>query len=397
MQLARFLNKLFKKDGFILVDGYSKKYIIGKPKNKIPITIKILDQKLHYKLLFRPDLYFGEAYCDGKIIIENGTLIDFLDLTLMNLGRNDFNFLSKLLNKLNGSYRYLTNFNFIKKSKMNVAHHYDLSDDLYDLFLDSKKQYSCAYFNNKNDNLETAQNNKIKHVIKKLNIRPNQKILDIGCGWGSLIIDIAKYTQCEATGITLSENQYSYCLKKVKELNLENQVKFKLMDYRELNEKFDRIVSIGMFQHVGRKFYKNFFKQIENLLSEDGISLIHTIGSVNPPRDPHPWITKYIFPGGYTPSLSEISSPIEKAGLIVSDVEVLKMHYAYTLRHWRENCEANKDRIIQMFDKKFFRMWEFYLAGCECAFKWGDQVVYQFQLTKNYTSAPITRDYIYQI
>jgi cyclopropane-fatty-acyl-phospholipid synthase len=396
MQLARFLNKLFKKDGFILIDGNLKKYIIGQPKNKTPIIIKLLDKKLHYKLLFRPDLYFGEAYCDEKIIIENGSLIDFLDLTLMNLGRNDFNFFSKLLNKLNGSYRYLTNFNFIKKSKMNVAHHYDLSDDLYDLFLDPKKQYSCAYFQNENDNLETAQNNKIKHIIKKLNIKPNQKILDIGCGWGSLIIDIAKSIKCEATGITLSENQYNYCIKKAKEFNLENQVKFKLMDYRELNEKFDRIVSVGMFEHVGRKFYKNFFKQIENLLDKDGVSLIHTIGSVNPPRDPHPWITKYIFPGGYTPSLSEISGPIEKAGLIVSDIEVLKMHYAYTLMHWRQNCEANKDKIIQMFDEKFFRMWEFYLAGCESAFKWGDQIVYQFQLSKNYTSTPVTRDYIYQ-
>ena len=395
MQLARFLNRLFKKDGFILIDAETKQYIIGSPENKKPIKIKLLDKKLHYKLLFRPDLYFGEAYSEGNIIIENGSLTDFLDLALMNIGRSELNFFSQLLNKFSGTYRYLTNFNFIKKSKMNVAHHYDLSDGLYDLFLDPKKQYSCAYFKNENDSLETAQNNKIQHIIKKLNIKPNQKVLDIGCGWGSLAIDIAKSTNCEVTGITLSKNQFNYCVKKVKELNLENQVTFKLVDYRQLNEKYDRIVSIGMFEHVGRKFYKNYFKQIEKLLSKDGISLIHTIGSVNPPRDPHPWITKYIFPGGYTPSLSEVTAPIEKAGLVVSDIEVLRMHYSYTLRSWKENCIANKEKITQMFDEKFFRMWEFYLTSCESAFKWGDQVVYQFQLTKNYTSTPTTRDYIY--
>ena len=396
MCLARFLNKLFKKNGFILIDACSKKYIIGVPENQNPIIIKILNKKLHYKLLFRPDLYFGEAYSDGEILIENGTLTDFLDLALMNIGRNELNFFSKVINKLGGSYRYLTNFNFIKKSKMNIAHHYDLSDELYDLFLDSKRQYSCGYFKNENDKLEIAQNNKIQHVIKKLNIQPNQKILDIGCGWGSLAIDIAKSINCEVTGITLSKNQFNYCVKKAKEINMENKVKFKLIDYRELDEKFDRIVSIGMFEHVGRKFYKKFFKKVEKLLNNDGVSLIHTIGSVNPPRDPHPWITKYIFPGGYTPSLSEVTTPIEKAGLIVSDIEVLKLHYSYTLRHWKENCIKNREKITEMFDERFFRMWEFYLAGCEIAFKWGDQVVYQFQLTKNYTSTPTTRDYIYQ-
>ena len=396
MQLARFLNKVFEKDGFILIDANSKKYIIGSPNSENPIQIRILDKQLHFKLLIQPDLYLGEAYTEGKIVIENGTLTDFLDLALMNIGRKNINIISYLINKLRGSYRYLTNFNFIKKSKMNVSHHYDISDDLYDLFLDPKRQYSCAYFKNENDSLETAQNNKIQHIIKKLNIKPNQKVLDIGCGWGSLAIDVAKSTQCEVTGITLSENQFKYCTQKTKELNLENQLTFKLMDYRELNDKFDRIVSVGMFEHVGRKFYNKFFKQIDNLLDKDGVSLIHTIGSVNPPRDPHPWITKYIFPGGYTPSLSEVTTPIEKAGLIVSDIEVLRLHYAHTLRHWKENCIKNKEKIISMFDEKFFRMWEFYLAGCEMAFKWGDQVVYQFQLTKNYTSTPVTRDYIYQ-
>ena len=396
MYLANFLNNIFKNNGFILVDANLKKYIIGCPLKKTPITLKILNKKLHYKLMLRPDLYFGEAYANGDIVIEDGTLTDFLDIVLMNIGRGEINFFTRLINKLSGSYRYLTNFNFIKKSKMNVAHHYDLSDELYDFFLDPKRQYSCAYFKNENDTLENAQNNKIQHIIKKLNIQPNQKILDIGCGWGLLAIDIAKSANCEVTGITLSENQLAYCVKKAKELNMENQVRFKLIDYRELDEKFDRIVSVGMFEHVGRKFYKKFFRQVEKLLNNDGVSLIHTIGSVNPPRDPHPWVTKYIFPGGYTPSLSEITTPVEKAGLIVSDIEVLKLHYSHTLRHWKENCIKNKAQIIEMFDERFFRMWEFYLTGCEIAFKWGDQVVYQLQLTKSYTSTPITRDYIYQ-
>jgi len=396
MQLASFLNKLFKKGGFILIDADLKKYIIGNPDKENPIILKILDKKLHYKLLLYPDLYFGEGYADGTIKIEKGNLTDFLDLALKNIGRKETNSFSQLLNKLRGSYRYLTNFNFIKKSKMNVAHHYDISDDLYELFLDPKKQYSCGYFKSENDSLEEAQNNKIKHIIKKLNIKPNQKVLDIGSGWGSLAIDIAQAIQCEVTGITLSENQFNYSVNKAKELNLENQVRFKLMDYRELNEKFDRVVSVGMFEHVGRKFYKKFFKQVNKLLNEDGVALIHTIGSVSPPRDPHPWITKYIFPGGYTPSMSEVIESVEKSEFIVTDIEVLRMHYSHTLRHWKQRFLQNKDQVISMFDEKFFRMWEFYLTSCEIAFKWGDQVVYQFQLTKDYKSIPTTRDYIYQ-
>ena len=395
MQLARFLNKLFKEDGFILIDAKEQKYIIGNPKKEKPIILRLLDKKLHYKLLFYPDLYFGEAYSNGTAIIENGTLTDFLDMALKNIGRNETNSFSELLNKLRGSYRYFTNFNIIKKSKMNVAHHYNISDNFYDLFLDSKKQYSCAYFKNENDSLETAQNNKIDHIIKKLNLKPNQKILDIGSGWGSLAIEIAKKSQCEVTGITLSENQYNYSINKAKELNVENQVQFKLIDYRQLNEKFDRIVSVGMFEHVGRKFYQTFFNQVNKLLNDTGIALIHTIGSINQPRDPQPWITKYIFPGGYTPSISEVAGPIEKSGLIVTDIEVLRMHYAHTLRNWKERFLGNKSKVLSMYDENFYRMWEFYLTSCEMVFKWGHQVVFQFQLTKDLTSIPTTRDYIY--
>ena len=395
MQLVSFLNKLFKDDGFILIDANSIKYAIGNPKKEKPITVKLLDKKLHYKLLLYPDLYFGEAYTDGTLKIENGSLTDFLEIAQKNIARGEINMFGQILNQIRGTYRYLTNFNFVKKSKNNVAHHYDISEDLYDIFLDPKRQYSCAYFKNENDTLEIAQNNKIDHIIKKLNLQPNQKVLDIGSGWGSLAIEIAKKSQCEVTGITLSKNQYEYSLKKAKENNLENQVQFKLADYRDFNEKFDRVVSVGMFEHVGRKFYKTFFKRVYELLNDKGLALIHTIGSVNGPRNPQPWITKYIFPGGYTPSMSEVAGPIEKSGLVVSDVEVLRMHYSHTLRSWKERCLNNKSKIVEMFDEKFFRMWEFYLASCEMAFKWGDQVVFQFQLAKDNTTAPTTRDYIY--
>ena len=396
MQLARFLNKVFKKNGFILFDANSKKYIIGSPTSKNPIQIKILDKQLHFKLLIQPDLYLGEAYTEGKIVIENGTLTDFLDIALMNIGRKDINIISYLINKFRGSYRYLTNFNFIKKSKMNVAHHYDVSNELYFLFLDPLKQYSCGYFKDANDTLEQAQINKINHIIKKLDIRPNQKILDIGCGWGYLAMEIAKQKNCQVTGVTLSENQYNHAKQKIKEQGLGNQVEIKLVDYRELDEKFDRVVSVGMFEHVGRKFYNIFFKKVFDLLNDKGVALIHTIGSVDAPRDPQPWITKYIFPGGYTPSLSQIMTPIEKSGLIVSDLEVLKIHYAHTLRHWKERFFKNKDKVLEMFDKKFYRMYEFYLASCEAAFKFGDQVVYQIQLSKELDTTPSTRDYIYR-
>ena len=393
--LKKFCETLFKKDGFILVDANSREYKIGKPKKDIPIKLKILDKSLHYKLLLLPDLYLGEAYTNGSVVIENGSITDFLEIAMKNIGRGETNIYAKTIKKVFGTYRYLTNFNFINRSKSNVAHHYDISEKLYDLFLDENRQYSCAYFKNDNDSLETAQKNKMNHIIKKLNLKNNQKVLDIGSGWGTLAIEIAKQSQCEVTGITLSENQLKYSQNKVKELNLENQVNFKLMDYRELNEKFDRVVSVGMFEHVGRKFYGKYFEKVSNLLADDGLALIHTIGSVMTPRDPHPWITKYIFPGGYTPSLSEVAKPIERSGLIISDMEVLRMHYSHTLRHWKERFLGKKDEVLTMFDEKFYRMWEFYLAGCEMAFKWGDQVVFQFQLTKDLTTAPNTRDYIY--
>ena len=395
MNLINFLNNLFKYDGFVLIDSSSKKYVIGKPIKENPIIVKLLDKNLNYKLLWNPDLYFGEAYMNGSLIIENGTLSEFLEIALRNIGRSDINIYGKILNTIKGTFRYLTKFNKGLVSKNNVSHHYDISESLYDLFLDANRQYSCAYFKNENDTLEQAQENKMNHITKKLNIQANQKVLDIGSGWGTFAIHIAQKTNASVTGITLSENQLEYSKKKAKELNLGNQVEFKLADYRELNQKFDRIVSVGMFEHVGRKFYRKYFNTVSKLLNDQGIALIHTIGSSNPPRNPQPWITKYIFPGGYTPSLSQIARPIEDSGLIISDMEVLRMHYAHTLRNWKERFLSKKTTVLEMFDEKFFRMWEFYLASCEMAFKWGDQVVFQLQLTKDNISAPTTRDYIY--
>lgn len=396
MLLARFLNKLFKKGGFLLENADGQKYIIGQPDKNDPIEIKLKDKSLHYKLYLYPDLYFGEAYTEGTLYFVKGTLSEFLNLAIENIGRTKINKFNRIINSLRGSYRFLTNFNFIKKSKVNIAHHYDVSDDLYFLFLDPLKQYSCGYFKSEKDTLEQAQINKINHIVKKLDIRTNQKVLDIGCGWGYLTIEIAKQHKCHVTGITLSENQHKFAINKVKELNLTNQVEIKLMDYREIKEKYDRIVSVGMFEHVGRKFYNLFFKKIANILNNKGVALLHTIGSVDAPRDPQPWITKYIFPGGYTPSLSEIAGPIEKSGLIISDLEVLKIHYAQTLRHWKERFIQNKAKVLKMFDEKFFRMYEFYLTSCESAFKYGDQVVYQIQLSKELDTVPSTRDYIYR-
>ena len=394
-RLKNFLNNLFKEDGFILIDANKNEHLIGAPLKSPPIKLKLLDKSLHYKLLILPDLYFGEAYTDGSAVIENGSLTDFLEITMKNIRRGNTSNYAVVIKKIMGIYNYVTKFNFAKKSKLNVAHHYDISEKLYDLFLDKNRQYSCAYFKNENESIELAQKNKMNHIIKKLNLKPNLKVLDIGSGWGTLALEIAKQSQCEVLGITLSENQLEYSMKRAKELNIQNQVRFELLDYRQLNEKFDRVVSVGMLEHVGKKFYGSYFNAISKFLNDDGVALIHTIGSVMTPRDPHPWISKYIFPGGYTPSLSELSKSIEKSNLIVADMEVLRVHYAHTLRNWKNRFLGKKEEVLKMFDERFFRMWEFYLAGCEMAFKWGDQVVFQFQLSKELLSTPNTRDYIY--
>jgi len=398
MILARLLSKIFKKNGIILVDANDQKYICGQPDLKKPMTLKLLKRDLNWKLFINPDLNFPEAYMRGEILIENGSLLDFLNMVFENVGRKEFNTYGYIIKKIFHTWRFISNYNLPKKSKKNVKHHYDIGEDLYDLFLDKKfRQYSCAYFLKDNESLEEAQQNKINHIIKKLNLKPGQKVLDIGCGWGGMAFEIAKQSQCEVTGISLSENQINYCKKKAKELKLDNQVNFELCDYREVKDKFQRIVSVGAFEHFGKKFYKTFFKKIKNIMTDDGICLLHTIGSVDAPGPVQPFIQKRIFPGGVIPSLSEMMKPIEKTGLILADCETLIHHYDKTLKIWLERFLQNKEKAKNLYDKEFVRMWEFYLASCSAAFKFRDLVVYQLQLVKNFTAPPSNRrNYIYQ-
>ena len=397
MLVAKLFSKIYKKGGIILEDYNGQKYICGKPDFNKPLTVKFLNKSLNLKLLINPDLSFPEAYMKGEIKIINGSLLDFLDMTFENLGRGEINKSGYFIKKTLHLWRFLTNYNFPLKSKENVEHHYDRGEELYDLFLDKKhRQYSCAYWKSSNDTLDDAQQNKINHIIKKLDLRPGQKVLDIGCGWGSMCFEIAKQSECEVTGITLSKNQYEYCIKKAKELKLDNQCHFEIIDYRNLKGKFHRVVSVGMLEHVGRKFYKTFFKKINNLMTEDGISLIHTIGSINPKGPPAPFIQKYIFPGGLVPSGSDLMDAVENTGLILTDMESLIHHYDKTLKAWLDRFLKNREKARRMYSERFCKMWEFYLASCSAAFRYRDLLVYQLQIVKNYTAIPSNRrDYIY--
>jgi len=398
MLLARLLSKIFKKGGIILIDSRNQKYICGKPNLQKPLTMKLSKKDLNWKLVLTPDLNFPEAYMRGEITFENGSLLDFLNMAFENIGRAEINIYGNIIRRILHTWRFLTNYNLPTKSKKDIKHHYDKGEELYDLFLDKKhRQYSCAYFLSEKESLEDAQQNKINHIIKKLNLSPGQKVLDIGCGWGGMSFEIARQSQCEITGISLSENQINYCKKKAKELKLDNQVNFELCDYREIKGKFHRIVSVGAFEHFGKKFYKTFFKRVKNLMTDDAICLLHTIGSVDEPGPAQSWIQKRIFPGGIIPSLSEMVVPIEKTGLIISDCETLIHHYDKTLKAWLDRFLQNKEKAKFLYNKEFVRMWEFYLASCSAAFKFRDLVVYQLQLVKNFTALPSNRrNYIYQ-
>ena len=400
MILARVLSRIYKKGGIILIDAKGQKYICGNPKKEKPITLKLLNDKLNWKLVIDPEIEFPEAYMRKEIIIENASLKDFLMELIKNLGRDEISTSSYISKKIFQFWRYLSNYNLPGKSRKDIEHHYDIGGDkgekLYDIFLDTKHRlYSCAYWKDDTKTLEEAQQNKIDHIIKKLDIKKNQKILEVGCGWGGMAFEIAKQKNCEVTGISLSKNQINYCKNKAKELGLNNQVKFELVDYREIKGQFDRIYSVGMFEHVGRKFYKTFFKSMNNLLKNDGVFLLHTIGVIDKPSPQNKFINKYIFPGGVCPSFSQIIEPIEKTGLIVSDTETLIRHYDKTLEHWLLRFLDKKNLVKDLFDEKFVKMWEFYLASCAAAFRYRDLVVFQLQIVKNFQSAHRTRDYIY--
>ena len=400
MILARVFSNIYKEGGIILIDSKGQKYICGNPRKDNPITIKLLKENLNWKLVLDPEIEFPEAYMRNEILIENASLKEFLMDLVKNLGRREVNSASYISKKIFQLWRYLSNFNLPGKSRKNAEHHYDIGGEkgekLYDIFLDrDHRLYSCAYWKNDTKTLEEAQKNKINHIVKKLDIKHGQKVLEVGCGWGGMAFEIAKQKGCEVKGISLSKNQMKYCKDKTKELGLDNQVSFELADYREINGEYDRIYSVGMFEHVGKKFYKAFFESMNRLLKDDGIFLLHTIGVVDKPSPPNKFINKYIFPGGVCPSFSQIIEPIEKTGLIVSDTETLIRHYDKTLESWLERFLAKKNLVKDLFDEKFVKMWEFYLASCAAAFRYKDLAVFQLQIVKNFQSAHRTRDYIY--
>ena len=358
------------------------------------VSIRIVDPAVIPRLLLNPDLALGEAYMDGGLVIENGDIFDFLDLCFANLGWSNGHGLRRIRATAKRLVRRIAQHNPIPVARSNVAHHYDLSDSLYELFLDAGRQYSCAYFVSPDDTLEHAQEQKKRHLAAKLLLHPGQRILEIGSGWGGLALYLAQVADVDVTGLTLSTEQHTYAQRRADELEVGEHVRFLLTDYRQQDGRYDRVVSVGMFEHVGVGHYREYFEKVSGLLEDDGIALIHTIGRADGPGVANAWINKYIFPGGYVPALSEILPAIERAGLYVTDVEVLRLHYAETLKAWRQRLNTNRRRVAEIYDERFCRMWEFYLAGCEAAFRHGGLVNFQIQLSKRVGTVPLTRDYI---
>jgi cyclopropane-fatty-acyl-phospholipid synthase len=393
MLFARVLQQTIKIGRLTLIDATGKAHVFqGGPGPSQ--TIRLHDRSLHWRLLLNPKLAFGEAWMDEKITCEDGTIYDVLDLLGRNLAHLEQHPSQAWREKLGRLARLLHSYNPVGRSRRNVAHHYDLSGALYDLFLDKDRQYSCAYFGSDNDNLETAQANKKLHLAAKLRLEPGQKLLDIGSGWGGLALYLARIAGVDATGVTLSTEQHKMSQERAAAAGLSDRVRFFLRDYREQPGPFERIVSVGMFEHVGAAHYREYFRKVKELLTDDGIMLLHSIGRMEPPGSTNPWLRKYIFPGGYTPALSEVLRAVEDAGLWVTDMEILRLHYASTLREWRRRFAVNRQKVEALYDARFCRMWDFYLAGCEVAFRYMNQMVFQLQLTKRQDAVPLTRDYI---
>ncbi len=358
------------------------------------VTMRLTDRSLYYKLVFNPELHAGEAYMDGRMSFEDSTLRDFL--TLFSLNRLSLGSypLQKVLRAVSRRFKGLQQANPVGKAQRNVAHHYDLGNDFYRLFLDDGLQYSCAYFLEDDETLEQAQHNKRRLLAAKLNLAPGQTILDIGCGWGDLALYLAGLEDVEVTGVTLSGEQADLAQARAREAGLDGRVRFALKDYREVEGRFDRIVSVGMFEHVGVHHYGEFFGKLNALMDDDGLALIHSIGHMSPPGTASPWLRKYIFPGAYSPALSEVFAVVEQNSLWVTDLEFLRLHYAKTLAHWGRRFAANRAEIEAMYDEKFARMWEFYLTSAEMMFVTGSQLVFHMQLARKRDAAPINRDYI---
>jgi len=362
------------------------------------VAIRFADAAAEWALLIDPDLHLGELFADGRLIIERGSIYDFLRLALQDsAGNHSTSLAARALVRLRALTRPLGLGNPPERSKRNVAQHYDLDERLYRLFLDRDLQYSCAYFDAPGLSLEEAQLAKKRHVTAKLLLEPGQRVLDIGSGWGGLALYLAGVAGVESvTGITLSEEQLARSRRRARDEGLESRVAFDLADYRQIDGPFDRIVSIGMFEHVGLGSYPAFFRRCRDLLAPDGVMVLHTIGRSGVPWPTNPWIQRYIFPGGYLPTLSEITPAVERFGLIVTDVEVLRLHYAETVRTWRERFLARRDEAKALYDERFCRMWEFYLAASEATFRFEDTVVFQIQLARRNDVVPLTRDYIGQ-
>ena len=347
-----------------------------------------------------PDLGTAEGYMDGEILLdgdkpEDEALCDFLGLALDNMRKGHRHWSQDAAVRIGKHARRLSQFNPAPQARKNAAHHYDLSAKLYDIFLDEDRQYSCAYWQTDDITLEEAQLAKKRHIAKKLLIEPGMRILDIGCGWGGMAITLAEEFGAEVVGVTLSEEQHKLATERVRAKGLEGKIDIRLQDYRDVEGPFDRIVSVGMFEHVGQPHYDEYFRRCRALLKEDGVALIHTIGRTNPPGITSAFIRKYVFPGGYIPALSETSAAIERQGLVTSDLEVWRLHYAKTLRVWADRFEAGADEARALFDDRFVRMWRYYLVASEMSFVHGQQVVFQFQLTRTNNAVPITRDYLY--
>lgn len=353
------------------------------------------DAATQWAVLRNPDLAVGEAYMDGRLDFPDDSLLPFL--LLMNDSGVEVSQLPfyKLAEKLRFLTRRFAQNNSVTKARGNVRRHYDLDGRLYRLFLDSDMQYSCAYFDGPDVDLEEAQWAKKRHLASKLDLMPGQKVLDIGSGWGGLGLFLGEFFDVNVTGVTLSTEQHDVSCKRAHELGLNKRVHFELKDYRALDTQFDRIVSVGMFEHVGARHYDEFFAAAERLLKPDGVMLLHSIGRFRPPTYTNPWIAKYIFPGGYIPALSEVLAAVERVGLLVADVEILRLHYAKTLKAWRERFRANWDEAAEIYDERFCRMWNFYLAGSEAAFRNGEMMVFQLQLLRDRNVLPLTRDYMY--
>ena len=393
--LSHMLKSFVRVGTLKVIDAEGKTHIFGGRAAGPEVTMRLTDPTLYRSLFLNPELAAGEAYMDGRMSFENSTLRDFLTLFSMNRLSLGSYPLQKALRKVSRGLKSFQQANPVGRAQKNVAHHYDIGNDFYKLFLDRGMQYSCAYFTSDDNTLEEAQQNKLRLIASKLDLKPGQKVLDIGSGWGDMALYLGRMAEgVQVLGVTLSKEQCKLANEKAKALGVADRVRFELRDYRELTERFDRIVSVGMFEHVGVAHYGEYFAKVNDLLTDTGVMLLHSIGHMSPPGTASPWLRKYIFPGAYSPALSEVFTSVEQNSLWVTDLEFLRVHYAKTLAHWASRFEANRAKVAEMYDERFCRMWEFYLISCEMMFRTGSQLVFHMQLAKKRDAVPIVRDYI---